>query len=558
MTNRSRVWPVLVTIAFAAPVAAQGVPNPDLDRTYHALRRATWGPTQPLVQQLLSPIGSTPLQKLQAYLQQQLAPTAASDPFWPYGSQAVRDMVQPGGVLGLPASLGPQVLKINVDSAQLAYGLDSMWQLRDVLGQVWEKFFNTSLISQKFYFASATPNPDDYVWFLEWQANEFYRQNALTTFHDLLRFTAQHASMMIYLHMPQNVVGTPNEDFAREVLELFTMGRELPQPSGPPIQNYDQSDVEKVARVLTGWSVDPNNQYAFVFNSVDHDYPTTAHTLFAVSGSPVTLPLPVAPDGIVEGLRLLRQLAGRPATADFVCRRLIDTFVGEDAADAPGSTLLANMKAAWGQLGDLRGVMNVLLTSNDFLGTSWHDHKACIPQEAVLRMARGMGAQIPLDAVTGLPVPTCLWTTDAQLLAMGQSLLSYGAPNGFPTYVAAQLSPSIALERAKLGALSLFSNAALNLKYDVVGFVQAQLQPAQYQDFLAVNDVLLGSLYGSHYSLHDETQLAAVMAGAVAWINLFGTGPLTPPFNPNLPAHYLAVVATSASAAMGLTQSGLR
>lgn len=547
---------VLVTIA-----AAQGVPDPDLDRAHHVARRLGFGVTPALVADLSTPSGATtPLQKVQDYIQQQLHPAAAMDPFWPYGSQSVRDMVMPGGALGLPAAIGSAVLKVDVDSAQLAYAMASKWQLREVMGQFWERHFNTALIQQKYFFAGATGavTPEDYCWWFEWQANDWYRQNALTTFHDLLRFTSQHASMMVYLHMPQNVAGTPNEDYARELCELYTMSPELPVPGGAPIPNYEQKDIEEIARVLTGWSVDPANQFAFVFNSTNHSYPTTAATLFTISGSPVTLPLPTAPNGDAEGLRLLRTLAGRPATADFICRKLIAHFVAEDVADAPGSTLLANMKGVWGMFGDIKAVLNVLFTSNEFLGNANHLRKARIPLEAVVAPARALDATLPIDPVTTLPVATCLWTLDLELLAMGQSLLTYPAPNGFSTAVAAQMSPSIALERARLGTQGAFGTPSTNLHYDVVTLVHSLLPAAQWQNFVAVDRVLLGALYGSNYSAADEVQVAAVVAGAVAYINNFGTGALAGPFDANNQDHYWAVVNCAAACAAGMTQSGLR
>lgn len=557
--HRSRVLAVLATAVLAAVAAAQGVPNPDLDLVHHVLRRSTCGPTKALVAQLTDPIGSTPLQKVQAYIQEQLNPSAASDPFWPYGSQAVQQMVPPGGVLNLPAAVGGTALKVSVDSAQLAYGLDSKWQLREVMGQFWDRHFNTGLFTQKAYF-SALPyggTVDDYVWFFEWQANDWYRQNALTTFDELLKFTAKHVTMEVYLSMVHNVAPVPNEDFARELLELYTVSPEMPQAGGATIQNYDQSDIEKVARVLTGWSVDPANQYAFVFNDSDHVYSPTPTTLFMVSGSPITLPLVVSPNGEAEGLRLFRALAGRVATSHFVCQKMINYFIAEEAPGA-FATLLANMKVAWGPLGDIKAVLSVLLTSNEFLGTTNHLRKARIPLEAVLAQARGMSGTIPIDPGTSLPVPTCFWNSDIALIAMGQPLLAYPAPNGFPTANAAQMSPSVALERVKLANTDLFVVSPQNLAFDVVALVQSQLQPAQYQNFVAVNRVLLKTLYGSNWSQADEVALASVMAGVVAYINTLGTGAFAPPFDPNNPNHYWAVLSAAAVTAMGMTQSGLR
>lgn len=84
--------------------------------------------------------------------------------------------------------------------------------------------------------------------YLTLEMNNLLRRNALGNFRDLLFAVAKSASMISYLHLRQNKKGKPNEDFARELCELFTLGRDV---------DYTEQDVTEIARAFTGWSTDP-------------------------------------------------------------------------------------------------------------------------------------------------------------------------------------------------------------------------------------------------------------------------------------------------------------
>ncbi|MET0242520.1 MAG: DUF1800 domain-containing protein [Flavitalea sp.] len=85
------------------------------------------------------------------------------------------------------------------------------------------------------------------------------RKNALGNFKDLLRAVSKSGSMLNYLNNNQNRKNRPNENFAREVMELFTMGR----------GNYTEKDIKEAARAFTGWGTKPNGE--FVFRKQQHD-----------------------------------------------------------------------------------------------------------------------------------------------------------------------------------------------------------------------------------------------------------------------------------------------
>ncbi len=96
---------------------------------------------------------------------------------------------------------------------------------------------------------------------LMYAQNQIFRSLGMGRFGDLLLAVSRDPAMLIYLDNASNVKGSPNENFAREVMELFTMGH----------GNYTQQDVTEAARAFTGWTIDAANHNQFVFDPDAHD-----------------------------------------------------------------------------------------------------------------------------------------------------------------------------------------------------------------------------------------------------------------------------------------------
>lgn len=140
--------------------------------------------------------------------------------------------------------------------------------------------------------------------------NSFYQQQLLTiirdgalgNFADLLRNVSKSAAMLAFLNNQQNRKQQPNENFAREVMELFTLGR----------GNYSEQDIKEAARAFTGWGF--NLQGEFVFRKQFHD--TGSKTIFGKSGN-------------FDGNDVLNMLLDRKETAIFITRKFYRFFVNE-------------------------------------------------------------------------------------------------------------------------------------------------------------------------------------------------------------------------------------
>ena len=132
------------------------------------------------------------------------------------------------------------------------------------------------------------------------------RENALGNFADLLKAVSKSASMLRFLNNQQNRKQHPNENFAREVMELFTVGR----------GNYTEQDIKEAARAFTGWSFDLNG--TFVFRKYAHD-----EGLKTILGK----------TGYFTGDDVLTILLEQPQTAQFITQKIYRYFVN-DTIDA--------------------------------------------------------------------------------------------------------------------------------------------------------------------------------------------------------------------------------
>jgi uncharacterized protein (DUF1800 family) len=139
---------------------------------------------------------------------------------------------------------------------------------------------------------------------LMYRQNATLRANALGNFGDLLHAVARDPAMVIYLDNAQNRKGSPNENFAREVMELFTLGE----------GNYSEQDIKEAARAFTGWSLDRTTGQ-FMFRRFIHD--DGVKTVLGRTGN-------------LDGDQVLDILLAQPATAEFITRKLWRDFVSPD------------------------------------------------------------------------------------------------------------------------------------------------------------------------------------------------------------------------------------
>jgi len=134
------------------------------------------------------------------------------------------------------------------------------------------------------------------------QLNNIQREHGLGSFRTLLIEVSKSPAMLQYLNNQQNKKGKPNENFARELMELFTLGR----------GNYNEADIKESARAFTGWTYDKDG--TFFFRKNQHDDGTK--TFFGKTGN-------------FEGEQIIDIILEKPETATFISRKIYKFFVND-------------------------------------------------------------------------------------------------------------------------------------------------------------------------------------------------------------------------------------
>jgi uncharacterized protein (DUF1800 family) len=241
------------------------------------------------------------------------------------------------------------------------------------------------------------------------------RPFAMGRFRDLLSATLRHPAMLRYLDNADNAVGHLNENYAREIMELHTMG----VGSG-----YTQSDVEELARILTGVGIDlkPEDpklkpewqsrlfrEGAFEFNPARHDF-----------GDKMFLGHPIKGRGLAEVDEALDILCRQPATATHIAQKLATYFV----ADNPPAALVQRMAQSFQKTdGDLTAVLSTMVRAPEFAaslktGTKFKDSVQYVL--SAVRMAYD-------DKVILNTSPIQNW-----LNRLAEGLYNHQTPDGYP------------------------------------------------------------------------------------------------------------------------------
>lgn len=252
------------------------------------------------------------------------------------------------------------------------------------------------------------------------------RAHALGRYRDLLEATLRHPAMLRYLDNDQNAAGHINENYAREIMELHSMG----VGSG-----YTQKDVQELARILTGVGVDLkpdppklkpewqpllHRDGLFEFNPARHDFGAKQFLGKTIGG-------PGRASGFAEVEQALDLIAGSPATARHVSTRIATYFLGEP----PPPVLVDRMVQIWRRSdGQIGAVVGAMMQSTEYRASLGHAFKD--PMHYVISAVR--------YAYDGRPIlnadPILGW-----LNRMGEGLYAHETPDGYPLEAACWTGP---------------------------------------------------------------------------------------------------------------------
>jgi len=395
----------------------------------------------------------------------------------------------------------PQQITQQLTASRILRAVYSEKQLNEVMVDFWTNHFNV-------YANKAATR-----WFLPEYDRDVIRPNALGNFKDLLTATAQSPAMLFYLDnfdsvspdaqmnggrqnpnrranqpnqpnaqrreqlkqqynltdaeldarlkqnqanqkQPKRMQRGINENYAREIMELHTLGVE---------GGYTQADIKEVARAFTGWTIiDPRGYrraFASMANGVEDPRITRLARLMGLpedaesgefffnerahdKGEKVVLGQKISEGGMKDGLKVIDVLVNHPSTAKFIARKLAVKFV----SDNPSEALIGRVaKAFQSSKGDIKTTLRALFTDKEFFAPENYRAKIKTPFEVVVSAIRTVGAETNGGQI------------QAMLAKMGEPLYGFQAPTGYPDTAEDWVNTGALLERLNF-AVALASN----------------------------------------------------------------------------------------------------
>ena len=301
---------------------------------------------------------------------------------------------------------------------------------------------------------------------------ETFERHATGNFRDLVVTVAKDPAMLYYLDAGVNVKGAANENFAREVMELFTMG----------VGNYSEMDVREAARAFTGWNFE---NLDFVVHPALHD--EEEKTFLGRKGN-------------FDGVDVLDIILEQPVTAEYIAAKIYRFFVHED----PSPELQAKLGAVFRDNGyELRPLLTTMFLSRDFYSAASYGAHIKGPVEHVVTLLKHLGA----EDVPGIP------DFNRTTIALGQHLLNPPSVAGW-AQGKSWITPALIQERGNVAFNYLFP--------DVIAFDEPNFL-GQSGDGIVGERLRRGYPYSSAIALDDPGRMSAFDLAATERDELFNT-----------------------------------
>ncbi len=360
----------------------------EIDPIRHALNRLSFGP-RPEDYARVQALAADPIAAVEAYVEEQLEPERIDDR---PAERAVRRLETLDEPLGELFEYQPRLLLDELTRGTLLRAIYSRRQLYEVMVQFWTDHFNIDA------------SKGDCKWLKVADDREVIRRHALGRFADLLRASAMSPAMLWYLDGRVNRRSdegqVPNENYARELLELHTLGVD---------GGYTQGDVMEVARCLTGWTVRSERLFAkgkVEFSPGLHD-----------DGEKLVLGRRIpAGQGEKDLDHVLDAVVRHPRTAHHLARKLCRRFISE----MPGAEAVEQVAGAFaGSDGDVKHTLRAVFATEEF------------------RSSAGVKLKRPFRFMVSALRATAAVTDGGRklqdfLLSMGHAPFQYPTPDGYP------------------------------------------------------------------------------------------------------------------------------
>lgn len=443
--------------------------------------------------------GATEAEKLASFVDWQLAPEAIDDSVCQARITAANLPTLTKSLAQLwadhyEAEGGDRLQPVReVFAATFIRAIYSQRQLFELAVDFWHNHFN--VYGWDYAYASATWVHYD---------RDVIRAHALGNFRQMLEAVATSPAMLFYLDNYVNMAGGPNENWAREVFELHTLGAEnylgvgdqnkVPgYPAAP--DGYVDDDVYEATRCFTGWRVN-DGQWPLTTSTGEFLYYDTWHDRFQKTVLGRYMSENRGP--MTDGREALDLLVAHPGTGRFISRKLCRRFIGDtfpqSVVDAAAAEFTANKDAP----DQIKRTLRVILLSDAFK-TTWGE-KLKRPFEATASMLRGVNANVALT-------DEFFWN----YASMGQLLFAHRSPNGYPDLKEAWTNTSSMLKRWQM-AISITEGWIDGITVDINSQMPAGIHTAN-----AIADYWINRILGHPMSsVGRRSRLVDFMRGPYA------------------------------------------
>jgi uncharacterized protein (DUF1800 family) len=372
-------------IGETVPVHLTVPESAEIDPEFHLLSRAAFGPWPGDVQRVKE-MGRD------AWLEEQLSPESISDTACDLRAERFESLYFSAGDA---YEFRKPVLREELTRHALLRAIYSRRQLFEVMVEFWTDHLNIDL--EKGDCIYLKPSDD----------RDVIRKHALGNFRELIRASATSPAMLVYLDGRTNKVekgkdGKPNENYARELMELHTLGVH---------GGYTQDDVREAARCLSGWTFDAGRTFAM--NQSESFFKPNWHD----DGEKRVLGQTIPAGGGKHDLdRLVDIVCGHASTAKFIALKMCRRFVSH----TPPESLVQRVVTEFTRThGDIKSLLRVILKSDEFAASRGQLLKR--PFKYMVSALRATAADT--HAEKGILEP---------LQRMGHGLFQYPTPDGYP------------------------------------------------------------------------------------------------------------------------------
>ncbi|HEY6505069.1 MAG TPA: DUF1800 domain-containing protein [Chitinophagaceae bacterium] len=321
--------------------------------------------------------------------------------------------------------------------------------------------------------------------------NALLRQNCLGNFKQLIKAVTIDAGMLVYLNGYLNTAAAPDENYSRELQELFTLGK------GPTVV-YTEDDVRKAARVLTGWRIN-NTTFTVFFDPARHD---TASKQFSSYYGGATIAGQSGANGALETDDLINMLFLKDEVSKYICRCIYRWFVYYKIDAASETNVIEPLAAIFRSNNyDIRPVLSTLLKSEHFFDVL---NQGCLiksPVDKVMSCLREFGVVFP-NTTTEYADAYGMWNYIRNWLGnMNQDIGDPPDVSGWPAYYQEPQFHEMWINSDTLPKRNQFTDIMVNNGYtrmgkkiviDAVAFTQTLPNPA---DPNALLDEALAIMY---------------------------------------------------------------